>query len=526
MSLRCLIDFPRDNAPRLQSNFRNPVAVLQAYTHAEVLPLLSQVDRYARQGFWVVGMVAYEAAPAFDLAFPRSDKTSPVPLAGFLVFEQATAPDTSSGTFSCSPWREETSQTAFENLIPSIRADIAAGSYYQTNLTRRVCADFSGDAESFFQALREAQPDSYGLFLDFGAWQIASVSPELFFAWDAQSGKLTTRPMKGTAPLDHSVEFLRASVKDRAENLMIVDLLRNDISRIATDVQVPDLFAVQTLSTARQMTSTITGITRAGISMPDIFTALFPCGSITGTPKIAAMQAIQAYESSPRGIYCGALGVVQPGGGCLFSVGIRSVILSGTQAVCGVGCGITWDSVPGDEYNESQIKQRFLWRASAGFDLVETMGLKNGVYARQERHLARLKKSTTYFGFIYDEAHAVEALVRVAQESPSVSYRVRILVSRKGNIRTEVYPLGSSPTLVNIGLAARAVDSTDEFLRHKTTHREIYDSVALQDEKLFDTLLINERREITEFTRGNVAVEIDGLCVTPDFSPARCAPSC
>jgi len=538
--MRCLIDFPCEDGQRLQGWLVEPRAVLVARRHDDIISLLQAIDTHTQQGRWVVGMMAYEAASAFDPAMPRLSPLPDVPLAAFAVFDDSHFQSASFRrpllAFTCTPWRGDTSLAAFNAAIAAIRDDIAAGSYYQTNFTTRLTSDFSGDAEAFFHALRDAQPDGYNLFLDAGAWQIASVSPELFFAWNPKTGAITTRPMKGTAAVGGD---LQSSAKDRAENLMIVDLLRNDLSRIADNVRVPELFTVQHLPTAVQMTSTITATTRPNVKLADIFAALFPCGSITGAPKIAAMQAIARYEFAPRGAYCGAMGVIRPDGTALFSVGIRSVTIANNIATCGIGSGITWDSNSADEYAENQIKQRFLWRASASFALLETLRLQDGTYALLSRHRDRICHSAAYFGFVFAVEKFDAALATCAADNPQGLFRVRLLADRHGVIRTEVYPLepmkainsllSTSPPFIPpasgveytcplVTLASQPVASTDEFLRHKTTHRAVYEAAASRDPAIYDTLLFNERDEVTEFTRGNVVVELDGQRVTPPLS--------
>ena len=476
-------------------------------------------------------MVAYEAAPAFDPAFKTVPADPDLPLAAFLVFDaiaDTAGPTDTPGGFSCTPWQHDTAYAAFERTVRAIRDRIAAGDYYQTNFTTRLTACFAGDPEDFFRALCVAQPGSYSFYLDLGAWQIASVSPELFFAWDPQTGELITRPMKGTAPSEAGAETLKSSAKDRAENLMIVDLLRNDISRIGDDVRVSDLFAVQALPAVLQMTSTVTGTARPGTGLPEVFGALFPCGSVTGAPKIAAMQAIAAYETSPRGAYCGALGVIQPGGKAIFSVGIRTVTIAGAKATCGVGSGITWDSQCREEFAEGRIKQRFLWRASASFDLLETLRLESGVYWLLQRHIDRMRHSASHFGFVFGEAGVRMALDTIAKNNPQGVFRVRLLVDRSGSIAAQAFafepdmaaaksmpfpPANENAKLV--ALAKQPISSDDEFLRHKTTHRAVYDAFAPDSPDLFDTLLFNERGEITEFTRGNAVAELGGKLVTP-----------
>lgn len=532
--MKTLIDFPCGHGERLCGSFTAPKEVLTAWHPDEVIPLLQSAEERAKQGRWVAGMVAYEAATAFDPAFRTAPPSPGLPLAAFLVFDgiadAAAVPDAAS-RFSCTPWKQDTSYAVFERTVEAIRNQIAAGDFYQTNFTTRLTSDFTGDPEAFFDALCAAQPSSYAFYLDFEAWQIASVSPELFFAWDPRTGELETRPMKGTAPSESAVEALRSSAKDRAENLMIVDLLRNDISRVASDVRVSDLFAVQALPTALQMTSTVKGTTGPEIGLPDVFGALFPCGSVTGAPKVAAMKAIASYETSPRGAYCGALGIIQPGGHAIFSVGIRTVTIHKSKATCGVGSGITWDSQCREEFAEGRIKQRFLWRGSAAFSLLETFRLEAGIYWLLQRHIDRMQRSASYFGFVFDERCVRMALDTVAKTHPSGLFRVRLLVDRGGRVATEAFvfaedtaaaksiqfpPPTGSETLV--GLARVPVSSDDEFLRHKTTHRAVYDAFAPASPNLFDTLLYNQRREITEFTRGNLFAKLDGAIVTPSES--------
>ena len=466
-------------------------------------------------------MVAYEAAPAFDQAL----QTLPLegfPLAAFAVFDAPSKSDgeTVEAGFECSHWRSDIAPTGFREKVECVREGIATGAYYQVNLTTRLRAEFRGEPRAFFNSLCEAQPGAYAFFLDFGDWQITSVSPELFFAWSPDTGEIVTRPMKGTAPLSQSAADLRASAKDCAENLMIVDLLRNDIARVAREgsVLVPDLFAIENFATVRQMTSTIVGETLPDADLAKIFAALFPCGSITGAPKIAAMQAIATLETSSRGAYCGALGVVQPGGAALFSVGIRTVTIANGKAECGIGSGITWDSDPFEEHRECEIKRRFLLRASAAFDLLESIKLEDGVYWLLGHHCERLQRSAEHFGFPFDIEEVNWALRATSGQNPEGAYAVRLLLSRRGRIAVETRSLPVTPAHPSVALAKTAISSNDEFLHHKTTHRAVYEAHAPKSADIFDTLLFNERGEITEFTRGNVAVELDGRLHTPPES--------
>ncbi len=522
---RCVFDFPLETGARLALAFSQPRLVLTARRPDDIIPLLRQVEACAKAGSWAVGMVGYEAAPAFDPAFQVHPAKTDMPLAAFAIFDMPDDPQTGDpGTaFSCGRWEEEIEQAAYERIIRGIRDDIGAGRFYQTNFTTRLRAEFGGDAHAMFQALRLAQPDSYALFLDFQAWQLCSVSPELFFAWDPVTGVLTARPMKGTAAAGSdpdAADKLHLSAKNRAENLMIVDLLRNDIGRIAKagSVQVSKLFAVRRLPTVLQMTSTVHGVTPKNIELADVFSALFPCGSVTGAPKIAAMRAIADHEASPRGAYCGALGVVMPGGEALFSVGIRTLTVVQNQAECGIGGGIIWDSTPSDEFAEIRIKRRFLLRATASFDLLETLRLEAGEFWLLRYHLDRLQRSAEHFGFVLDLAVLRRSLDDLAARHPKATRRVRLLVSRGGATQVTTAPLEPNPAAIRVMLAERPIRQDDEFLRHKTTERAVYDAFAPRQPDVFDTLLFNELGEITEFTRGNVIARIAGQLVTPPES--------
>jgi para-aminobenzoate synthetase/4-amino-4-deoxychorismate lyase len=417
-----------------------------------------------------------------------------------------------------------------------IHRSVAAGAFYQINYTGPVLGDFSGDPHILFERLHRAQPSGYSAFINTGVEHILSVSPELFFDW--RDGQLLTRPMKGTAPRGNTraedeanVIALKHSAKERAENVMIVDLLRNDVSRIARprSVTVQRLFDVLTLPTVLQMTSDVLARTREGTTLSDVFGALFPCGSVTGAPKVQAMQTIKSLESTPRGVYCGAIGVVRPGGHATFNVAIRTVTLRGSQATCGIGSGITADATADAEWQEWQTKRGFLTRASQAFNLLETLRLEHGQFHLLDLHLARLKRAADHFGYRFDEDTICSALTRLqevmslkesAPNSNSGPWRVRLQLDAQGQAHTEAFKLISMPAPVGISLAATYFEAShSEFTRFKTTHRAHYDAVAPSDPAVFDTLLYNARGELTEFTRGNVAVLLNGHWLTP---PLHC----
>lgn len=376
---QALIDFadphsPDPRARRLRAAFGAPTRVLVARSPGEVRPVLEAAEALARAGRWCVGYLRYEAAAAFDPAFALHAADGP--LAWFGVHDAALPwPQGEMAAGAAQPalaWQRHLPRAAFDRHMAAIHRAIADGALYQINYTMTLEAPFDGDARRYFCALRQAQPDGYTAFIDAGEEQVLSVSPELFFDW--QGEQWLGRPMKGTAPRGATPEAdtanalrLRTVPKERAENVMVVDLIRNDISRVAQpfSVRVPRLFHTEALPTVWQMTSDVQARTRAGTTLADLFAALFPCGSITGAPKVSAMKLIHALEPQARGVYCGAVGVVQPGGHARFNVPIRTVVLRDGRARCGVGSGITSDAQAEAEWAEWQHKLAFLSTAAS-----------------------------------------------------------------------------------------------------------------------------------------------------------------
>lgn len=535
------LDFHLPDGRRWTYRFDWPVEILRADRLDQVLSTLSAAREAAERGHWVLGFVAYEASPAFDPDLVVNSQALG-PFALFAVFNE-TQPISGGalpGPFEVGHWESATSLSRFNLAIAQLREDIRNGVYYQANYTRRLLSDFAGDGLGLFRALYNAQPGSFSLYLDWGEGQIASVSPELFFHWQPATRTLSTRPMKGTTPRGrHQDEDARlaaelaADPKERAENVMIVDLLRNDLGRVAEpgSVHVSDLFRVEALPSVWQMTSTVSARARSDVRLEEVFSALFPCGSVTGAPKGTAMKAIAEYEEGPRGIYCGALGAIAPGGEAVFNVPIRSVQIdrSSGKAMCGIGSGITWSSNAAGEWSEWQAKRRFLWRATAGFWVLETLRLEEGAFVYQAAHQVRMADAARYFGFFWRMASVERALNERARQNPTGLWRVRLLVNHHGTVRTELValtgPMGTDlPVAFNLNtiepvlvqLAQTAFEEDPDFVRHKTTWRPGYDAFSPNDSnKVFDTLLWNAAGELTEFTKGNVALLIDGKWLTP-----------
>ena len=536
-----LIDFcsPLDPAtPRLRHAFGAPLLHLQADTLETVRGVLDAVEAHAQAGRWCVGYLAYEAAPAFDPALVVHAAGGP--LAWFAVYEQALPwpedlLEESPPAQASIDWQPLMQRADFDAAIAKLHQAIGVGEMYQVNFTTQMqgaltAAPGASEAQTalaLFAALQRAQPGGYAAYLDMGAYgQVLSVSPELFFDW--RDGGLLARPMKGTAPRGHSLQEdaalaqgLRSSPKERSENVMIVDLLRNDMSRVAQpfSVQVPRLFHTEALPTVWQMTSDVQARTRAGTSLYAVFEALFPCGSVTGAPKVQAMHMIRQLEPQPRGVYCGALGVVQPGGTATFNVPIRTLTLQGAQARCGIGSGITFYAQSDGEWQEWAYKQAFVQRASQAFSLLETLALEDGAFRHLAQHLPRMQAAATHFGTPWQVQRLHDCLQATASAHPSGLWRVRLLLDARGAPQAQAFALPPSPARVRLQLADRPLpEAHSEFVRFKTTRRAHYDAFTPTDPAVFDTVLWNPQGEITECTRGNVAFLLDGRWVTPPLA--------
>jgi para-aminobenzoate synthetase / 4-amino-4-deoxychorismate lyase len=521
-----VLDFPGTDGRLQRRVFVAPARVVIAERPEDVQPALCVVNEAVSAGCHAVGYVSYEAAPAFDPAF-RVRPGSSMPLLWFGVFGESGVAqlETEGGDFVLGTWRPDTREEEYSDEIDRIRAAIAAGETYQTNFTFRLRAPFSGDALALYEQLRIAHEQSFCAFLNLGRFRIVSLSPELFFRF--ADGELVARPMKGTRPrgrypaedAERAAELL-ASEKDRAENLMIVDLVRNDLGRIAVvgSVHVPSLFALERYPTVWQMTSTITARPTPGLSFADVFAALFPCGSVTGAPKIATMGMIADLERTPREVYCGAIGLLTPDEGAVFSVAIRTLVIDSErgEACYGVGGGVTWDSTSAGEYAEALVKAAVLSTPTPSFRLLETMRLQDGVLVRRRRHLQRIAESAGYFGFPHPREAVDRALDDAALAHVRGQWRVRLLVDRSGEVEVECAPLealGEPPLAV--AFAAEPVDSRDPFLFHKTTNRTEYERRRESRPDCFDLLLRNERGELTELSIGNLVIALDGELCTP-----------
>ncbi len=430
----------------------------------------------------------------------------------------------------------------FQSAIDAIHHYIEAGDTYQVNLTFPLYLTMHGNPVALYAALRRQQPVPYGaLMLLPDGESVLSLSPELFISH--AEGRLLAKPMKGTLEADaddHNADratALSASIKNRAENLMIVDLLRNDLGQIAQTgtVKVPALFEVERFGHVWQMTSTIAAECRPDVTLADIFSAIYPCGSITGAPKRRTMQILRELETEARGLYTGAIGWFDPPkagralGDFMLSVPIRTLMLDAPagndarQGVMRVGAGIVYDSDADSEYAECLLKARFLTGVSSDFSLIETLQAYRASGARHlNLHLQRLSVSARHFGFRCDTAQ-IAAQVRAvcADLTNEQLYRMRLLLYADGSVDIRTAPMSVSlPSPVRLLLAKQPMQSQDVFLRHKTTLRRRYDLAWQAAEKngAFDALFINEKSQVTEGGRSNLFVCRDGQWLTPPLS--------
>lgn len=432
--------------------------------------------------------------------------------------------DTTAGVAGIEP---SVTRDEFDAAIAAVQDALREGESYQINYTYRLNFDVFGAPLALYRRLRERQAVHYGAFIALpDGRSVVSCSPELFV--EKRGDLLRARPMKGTAPRDADPETLRRDPKNRAENVMIVDLLRNDMSRVAVtgSVNVPALFSVEPYASVWQMTSTIEARVIPGTSFAGIVRALFPCGSITGAPKYRTMQLIDEIESTPRGLYTGAIGWLDANGDFCMSVAIRTLVVDAARkrGVLGIGAGIVLDSVAADEYEECLLKARFLTGADPGFELFETTYATRDEGVRHyARHVARLKASAAYLGFAFDERELSTLMQEhCATFEAGKPYRLRIALDKSGRIAITSAKLAPLPSdTVNVLLACdrgfAPQSSVDPLLRHKTTRRADYDRAwkAAEAEGAFDMLFFNERGELTEGGRSSVFVQLDGKWWTP-----------
>jgi para-aminobenzoate synthetase/4-amino-4-deoxychorismate lyase len=520
--------------------FSDPVEIVSAETPEEVPAALARLEAAVKGGLHAAGFFAYELGYVLEPKLaPLMPARRNVPLLWLGLYkspvemtskevEHWLATHTRSGSYHFADVTLAWDEAQYLERFAQVQEKIRAGDIYQLNLTFKARFRLSGSPLTFFLDLRQKQRVAYGGIVDTGKVTVLSASPELFIEQEART--VSTRPMKGTAPRAGTLEAdaearrqLSTDVKQRAENLMIVDLMRNDIGRIAEigSVSVTDLFTVETFQTLHQMTSGVRATLKEGVGMAELLKGIFPPGSVTGAPKIRAMELIAGLETEPRGVYCGAIGHVSPQGSALFNVAIRTaVVFRDAAGEMGIGSGIVWDSEGRKEYAECLLKMKFLTDPVKPFELIETMLYEpGGELVLLQRHMDRLRTSARYFGFAFDEAAARRAL-HDAVRGKGERLRVRLLLPEGGGITVTTTPLppASPDAVMRYVVSPTRLNSADIFLFHKTTRRELYDrecqhysETAGADEVIY----LNERGELAEGSRTTIFLEKDGRLLTP-----------
>jgi len=519
MHKQTIIDFKELGLRHL---FTKPLKELKTRDIDQVEALLREVEAYQEAGFYAVGYVSYEAAPAFE----KKLAVHPAPLMGeYLLYftihqevETLPFPEDYEAVDLPANWKEEVEAPAYQEAIKIIHHHIRQGDTYQVNYTVQLSQELEADPLAIYNRLVVEQKAHYNAFIQHDDVAILSISPELFF--EQEDRLLTTRPMKGTtrrgltnqADLKEAA-WLEADPKNRAENMMIVDLLRNDMNRISEigSEQVTRLCQVEQYSTVWQMTSTIESRLRPEVDLVQAFQALFPCGSITGAPKISTMEIIQQTEIAPRGVYCGTIGILLPRGKRIFNVAIRTLQMQGTKAIYGVGGGITWDSKWESEYQETKQKSAVLYRQEPRFELLTTGLIHQGELSFLEQHLTRLREASRYFAYPFNEPKLLNDLQEeLTHLDPSLDYRCRIALQKNGSFHLVITELTDLPaSYLQAQLTEQKLDLATPFTYFKTSQR--------------NHLTANHREQIfylpdgslLETTIGNLILEIEGKLYTP-----------
>jgi para-aminobenzoate synthetase/4-amino-4-deoxychorismate lyase len=488
----------------------------------EVAPALEALQEAVRGGRHVAGFLAYEAGFALDPALAGAARMGDGPLLWFGLFDGFEEVEAGAflprgeGAF-VSPPRPLVSEGEYLAAAARVHEHLLAGDCYQANLTFPCEVAVAGSPAALYSRLRGMSEAGWGALIRHPEGWLASLSPEQFFT--IRDGLIEAKPMKGTAAPLADEAVLTGDPKSRAENLMIVDLLRNDLARVAEtgSVAVPELFAVERYPTVSQMVSRVTARLREGLDAVDVLRAIFPCGSVTGAPKVAAMLALRDLEPEPRGAYCGSAGWIEPGGDASFNVLIRTLEIGrrGRPARLGLGSGLVVNSIGRDEWAECLSKGEFVTRAAPAVDLIETMRFdpQDGV-AELDRHLDRLKASADALGFRFDR-HAARNELQAATFGRRTASSARLLLSPSGAMAVEVRPVPSAVTQpLKVRIVPLPVDAEDYRLRFKTTDRAFYDE-ARRDSGADEVIFADEAGFLTEGSFTSVFVHRDGMLLTP-----------
>jgi len=507
--------------------FEKPLSVIETCETHLVIDCLEELQRNLNLGYYGAGFLTYESASAFEPEIPVY--SSRQPKLWFAIFKNpkeiilSEKPDFHLPSFD---WKPQISEENYHCNISIIKDYIARGDTYQVNYSFDLKSEFKGDPFDYFQHVVLHHPSPYAAFVDTGSYSFCSFSPELFFSLNDHS--ITCKPMKGTASRgiisaedDLMASQLFNSDKNRAENIMIVDMIRNDLGRISRtgSVNVARLFEIEKYETLFQMTSTVEAQTDH--SIPQIFQSLFPCASITGAPKIRTAQIIHELEKRPRGIYCGTIGYASPHKKALFNVAIRTAVIDNSSSIItySVGSGIVWDSHSRNEFHECLSKAKVIQNGYSDFQIIESLlYTKEEGYFLLDSHVKRCMNSCRYFGFKVVESSLIQILTKLKETLPDYPVKVRCVVYKNGHIESSVTPVISAEEPIPVTIADSPVNSNDICLYHKTSRRQFYQEALRSSSGGADVIFWNENGYLTETTSANLVLLKNGRYLTPDVS--------
>lgn len=348
--------------------FENPKEVVTAHRNHELSSVFHHLEEWTKAGDYAAGFLSYEAGLQLENKL-KDDRQFDFPLMCFGRFstpkKTKPLPPYSGAPLTVKNVQHNISRKNYFQDIQAIHDFIEEGEVYQITYCFKLRFDYEGDSFALYHKLLSDQWMPYTAHFQMKEFDLISLSPELFIK--KEGSRILSKPMKGTWPINGNfINDLTGGVqlkfdkKNRAENVMIADLLRNDLGRIAKNIRAPKLFDVARYKTLFQMTSTITGDLDPHTPFEDIFRGIFPSGSVTGAPKIRAMQVIKELEQEERKIYTGAIGYITPERSMYFNIPIRTILKEGNKAELGIGGGIVWDSTAQGEWDEGHWKARFL----------------------------------------------------------------------------------------------------------------------------------------------------------------------
>lgn len=496
--------------------FEHPIYVIEAFDNNTFIDALKRIDKLKNK-YYLLGYIRYEAYKIFQCR----NISSKNPILYFEVYDNHKKITFKESNINPNIHIEEIlEEKKYKKNILKIKELIENGITYEVNYTYPLniytdCSEFK-----LYTYLLKKQKTPYNMFFKNKYETILSFSPELFFR--IKNNKICTKPMKGTVKRGISLiedldnyYFLKNDEKNRSENIMIVDLIRNDLSKISKtgSIKVEKLFEIEKHKTLFQMTSEITSELKSNISLYQILDALFPCGSITGAPKISTMKVIEEIEKEQREIYCGAIGFLSPDE-TIFSVPIRILQKKNNEIAYKYfsGGAIVWDSNEEEEWQETITKRKFL-DSNTNFQLIETMKVQNSKIILKEEHFARLKKSCSFFNFKYP--------IEIEEYKPIKDGMLRLLVNKDGSYFIEYKEINDEIKTNKIAISKNKVYSRNIFLQHKTTIRKHYKETGekIKRNEVFDEIYLNEKDEITEGSRSNIVIKQNGILYTP---PIKC----